>query len=57
MFSGVLWTGAQARDLGLIDGLGDAGMVAREVVGVDALVNYLLVRDPLESLAMQIDAD
>ena len=57
MFSGALWAGSQTRDLGLIDGLGDAGMVAREVVGVDALVNYLLVRDPLESLAVQIDAD
>ena len=47
VFSGVLWAGAQARDLGLIDGLGDAGMVAHEVVGAEALVDYLPVHDPL----------
>ena len=32
-------------------------MVAREVVGAEALVDYLPVRAPLESLAVQIDAD
>jgi len=32
-------------------------MVAREVVGAEALVDYLPVQNPLESLAVQIDAD
>ena len=50
VFTGALWTCAQARDLGLIDSLGGAGMVARDVVGAEAQVDYLPVRDPSEGL-------
>lgn len=40
LFSGLVWTGEQARELGLIDGLGSASYVARELVGQDELVDY-----------------
>lgn len=40
LFSGMVWTGAQAKDLGLIDGFGDIGHVAREVIDAPKLVNY-----------------
>lgn len=40
LFSGLVWTGEQALGLGLIDGLGSASYVAREVVGVEKLVDY-----------------
>ncbi|MBS7676547.1 S49 family peptidase, partial [Vibrio cholerae] len=33
LFSGLVWSGEQALPLGLIDGLGSASSVARDVVG------------------------
>jgi hypothetical protein len=50
VFSGVSWSGAQACDLGLIDGLGNHGMAAQELVAAEILVDCTPVRDPLESL-------
>ena len=49
-FSGLIWNGEQALELGLIDGLGSAGFVAREVVGEENIVDYTYRRSPLESL-------
>lgn len=40
LFSGLVWTGEQARELGLVDGLGSASYVARELVGQEELVDY-----------------
>jgi len=40
IFSGLVWTGAKAKELGLVDGLGSASYVAREVIGVDNMVNF-----------------
>ncbi len=40
LFSGLVWNGAQAKRLGLIDEFGSLDFVAREVVGVDAIVDY-----------------
>lgn len=40
LFSGLIWTGEQARELGLVDGLGSSSYVAREVVGHKKLVDY-----------------
>jgi len=40
LFSGMVWTGVQALDLGLVDDFGDIGHVAREVVEAPKLVNY-----------------
>lgn len=39
-FSGLAWTGAQALPLGLIDGFGSAGYVAREVIKNTNVVDY-----------------
>lgn len=50
LFSGLVWTGEQAVDLGLVDGLGSAGYVAREVVGVERMVDYSVKGSPLEQL-------
>ncbi|MBV1789891.1 signal peptide peptidase SppA [Marinobacterium sp. D7] len=50
LFSGLVWTGEQAVELGLIDGLGSASYVAREVVGVESLVDYSAKGSPLEQL-------
>ncbi|CAN5248620.1 S49 family peptidase [soil metagenome] len=40
MFSGLIWTGSQALPLGLIDGFGSAGFVAREVIKNESIVDY-----------------
>ena len=40
LFSGLFWTGEEALKLGLVDGLGSAGYVAREVIGAEEVVDY-----------------
>ena len=40
LFSGLVWTGEQALELGLLDGIGSSSYVAREIVGVEEMVNY-----------------
>ena len=40
LFSGLIWTGAQGVELGLIDAIASSGQVAREVVGVEKIVNF-----------------
>lgn len=48
LFSGLVWSGEQALELGLIDGLGSAGSVARDVIGIEDLVDYSFKPDPIE---------
>ncbi len=48
LFSGLIWSGEQALELGLIDGLGSAGYVARELFGQDNIVDYTMKLDPIE---------
>ncbi|SFI19167.1 S49 family peptidase [Nitrosomonas sp. Nm34] len=40
IFSGMLWTGQKSIDLGLVDALGSAEYVAREVIQVERIVDY-----------------
>jgi len=40
LFSGLFWTGEQAKKLGLIDDFGSASYVAREIVGAEDIVDY-----------------
>lgn len=48
IFSGLIWSGEQALEKGLIDGLGSAGYVAREVVGAEEIVDFTPQPDPFE---------
>lgn len=54
LFTGLFWTGDKALELGLIDGLGSAGYVAREVVGAENIVDYTYQEDLLERFASRI---
>ncbi len=54
LFSGLFWTGTKAMELGLIDGLGSAGYVAREVVGEEAIVDYSYQEDIFQRFARRI---
>lgn len=40
LFTGLIWSGEQARALGLIDGFGSLATVARDVVGEKQVVDY-----------------
>ena len=40
LFSGLIWTGEEAKELGLIDNFASARQVAREVVGAEKIVVY-----------------
>lgn len=40
LFSGLIWTGTQALELGLVDEFGSAGMVARDVIGAEKIVDF-----------------
>lgn len=40
MFSGRVWIGSEAKEIGLIDGLGHPSSVARDVIGAPELVEY-----------------
>lgn len=54
LFSGLIWTGKQARELGLIDDFGSAGQVAREVVGQEDIVDYSYEPSPIQRLMRQL---
>lgn len=50
IFSGLFWTGQQAVELGLADGIGSVDSVARTIVGAEKLVDYSVAENPLDSL-------
>lgn len=67
IFSGLFWTGEQALELGLIDGFGSPGYVARELIKEEDIVEYSMPRSFFDkigkrfgvalkkSLKMQVD--
>lgn len=54
LFSGLVWTGDQALELGLVDGLQSTRELARDVIGVDRLVTYSPDRTAMELLLERI---
>jgi len=56
LFTGLFWNGEEGLKLGLIDGLGNSSFVAREVVGVEKIVDFTARQDFLERFADQIGA-
>ncbi len=56
LFSGLIWTGEQGVALGLVDGIGDIRMVAREVVGAEEIIDYTADRGLLALLADRFGA-
>jgi protease IV len=51
LFSGLIWTGDEALELGIIDGLGSPGYVAREVIGEENIVDFTPRQDLFRRLA------
>jgi len=54
LFSGLVWSGEQALELGLVDGLGSTSYVARDIVGQEDLVDYSHHKGPLRDLVDQL---
>jgi protease-4 len=54
IFSGMIWNGRQALELGLIDGLGSAGFVAREVVGNEKMLDFTVDESVLQKLTREL---
>lgn len=56
IFSGLFWSGEQAKELGLIDGFGDAQYIAREIIKVENMVDYSPSATLLDRLTRRIGA-
>lgn len=56
LFSGLVWTGEQAVSLGLIDGLGSASSVARDIVHEKELVDFTVEESPFDRFSKKLGA-
>lgn len=56
LFSGMFWTGAKAKELGLVDEFGSAGYVAREVIGAEEIVDFSIQQNLLDRVAQRFGA-
>lgn len=56
LFSGLIWSGEQAVQLGLVDGLGSVDYVAREVVGEKSLVDFTVEESPFDRFSKRLGA-
>jgi len=54
LFSGLVWTGEESVELGLVDGLGSASFVAREVIGEEEIVDYTIHETYLDQFARKL---
>lgn len=54
LFSGLIWSGEQALELGLIDGLGSTSYVAREVIGEEEMVDFTVKDSPLDRFTKKL---
>ncbi len=54
LFSGLFWTGETAVELGLIDGLGSASYVARELIKAEKMVNFTTEKDLIQRLTERV---
>ena len=56
IFSGLIWTGSQGIELGLVDALGSSSYVAREVIGAEEVVDFTLRPSHLDTIADRLGA-
>ncbi len=56
LFSGLIWSGNKAIELGLVDGTGSVGSVARDVVKAEDLVDYTIEENTFDRFARRIGA-
>ncbi|HEP8970342.1 TPA: signal peptide peptidase SppA [Pseudomonas aeruginosa] len=56
LFSGLIWSGEQALQLGLVDRLGDVDYVAREIVGASKVADFTAKDTPFDRFAKRVGA-
>ena len=56
IFTGLVWTGQKAVELGLADGYGSVESVARDVIKAELIVDYTQKANPLERIAKRVGA-
>ncbi|MHB8668648.1 MAG: S49 family peptidase [Burkholderiales bacterium] len=56
LFSGLVWTGQKAVELGLADGFGSVESVARDVIKAKNIVDYTEKSSPVERIAKRFGA-
>lgn len=56
LFTGLVWTGTRAIELGLVDSVGTVRSVARDELDVDSIVDYTPRESVTERLARQVGA-
>jgi len=56
LFSGLVWTGEQAIELGLIDGLGSSSYVARELIKAEKIKDFTPKPNYLDRFAERLGA-
>lgn len=56
IFSGLIWTGEQSIELGLVDELGNADSVAREVIGAEDIVDFTYRETFLDQFSRSLGA-
>lgn len=56
LFSGLIWTGVQAKELGLIDGFASSGQLMRDVIKIENVVDYTEKYSVLEKFAERLGA-
>jgi protease-4 len=54
LFTGLIWTGEEGVDMGLVDNFGSAGYVAREVIGAKDIVDFSQEPDLLKRITDRI---
>lgn len=54
LFSGLVWSGEQALTLGLVDGLGSASLVARDLIGAEQMVDFTRRESPIDRFAKRL---
>lgn len=56
LFTGLIWTGQQSLDMGLVDGLGNSSYVAREIIKAENIVDFTPHPNYLQQLADRFGA-
>jgi len=54
IFSGLIWTGEGAVEIGLVDELASSSYVAREIIGEETIVDYTVKEDVFERFAARL---
>lgn len=54
LYSGLMWTGEQSLEMGLVDALGSSSYVARDVIGAENIVDFTPRGNYLDRLAERI---